>query len=100
MGARHDMALAWRPGGANVVATACRRGGGASVSTVASAMRHGNVWRGYQHDEGSKANLVRMLAAVRRDEVAGGEEEGGDEIRSTMTTVLRWSSGNERGSMR
>lgn len=72
-----------------MAATSRRRGCSALCPRVVGTTRHGVVRRGYQTKEGSKGNLVFVLAMARCDEVASGD------IRSTAAMELPRSSGDK-----
>lgn len=59
---------------------------------IADASRHGEVRRGHKWVEEIEAKLVCTLAAVGRNEVAGGERKNGADIRSKLASVFQRDS--------
>ena len=79
--------LMWRPVGAEV-ARPRRHGEGWRYGLgLAGALRHGEVWLRAQWRKGSVGIVMLTLAAQGREAFAGGEQNGGGEMGSTMA---RW----------
>ena len=62
---------------------------------LAGTTRHNKGWFRYHKKEQREANLGRLVAAARREEVAIGEEESGGDVRSKTARWFQRHTGGE-----